>query len=219
MSNVSDEEMERGRTPGVIEILREGVSIAISIPLAFGLYLIPAIANLFNTYLGALLSPIVAALVTVMAYSAMGGEVQTERSRILLVVFAVVAYLLAYVAAGIAGILLFIPGLYVAYRLSLATAAIMLEEQGPIAGLQRSWAIAKGNLWTIFGVNLAFLVVIIVVFVAALLIGGGIPDGPNAATAIQSPIGYASAVVGVLTGPVQVACNVFMFDSFRGQER
>lgn len=73
MSNVSEEEMSRARSPGIIEILREGVSIAISIPLAFGLYIIPAIANVFSTYLGVVVSPVVAALVTVMAYSAMGG--------------------------------------------------------------------------------------------------------------------------------------------------
>lgn len=217
MSNVSDAEMDRARSPGVIEILREGVSIAVSIPLAFGLYAIPAVANVFSTYLGGLVSPIVAALVTVMAYSAMGGEVQVERSRILLVVFVVVAYLVTYVAAGIAGILLIIPGLYVAYRLSLTTAAIMIEAQGPLAGLKRSWALAGGNVWTIFGVNLAFLAVGLVIFVVALLVGGGIPSGANAATGLQTPIGYGSAITGVLTGPIQVACNVFMFDSFRGQ--
>ncbi|GAB4192214.1 MAG: hypothetical protein OHK0022_06320 [Roseiflexaceae bacterium] len=80
-------------------------------------------------------------------------------------------------AATIAALLLFlvlilvyvIAALVIAARLLFATQAIVLEDQGGISGLRRSWNLTQGSFWRIVGITA--LITLIVAIVA------GIPAG------------------------------------------
>lgn len=67
----------------------------------------------------------------------------------------VVAIALGGVAGALIGVIVVIAGFVllaiVAFRWMLAQPAIALDGQGPIQGLNRSWAVTRGNLWRLFG--------------------------------------------------------------------
>lgn len=217
MSNVSDEEMDNARNPGVVEVLKEGFSIATDVPILFGLYVILGASALFSGTLSNFVSIVVTALGTLIAYRGMGKEIDTEGSRVVLIVYVFIAGLAAGLVGALAMLLLVIPGIYVTLRLQFATAAIMLEERGPINGLERSWGISGGNVWTIFGVGVVFFVASLVFWGGAVLITGGIPTGTTAEVAqgIEQQATYGSALQYVLLGPIQLCCTVYMYEAFR----
>jgi hypothetical protein len=219
MSNVSEEEMESARSPGVVEVLREGVSIATNVPILFGLYVITAIAVVISVNLSSFVSIIVTAIGTLVAYKGMGKNIDTEGSRLVLIVYTFFAGLIAGILGGLATLLLVIPGIYVTLRFQFTTAAVMLEERGPISGLQQSWAISSGNVWTIFGVAVVFFVISLVFWGGSILATGGIPTGTTTEViqGLSNQIVYGSAVQSVLLGPVQLCCTVYMYEAFRAK--
>ncbi|WOE75130.1 glycerophosphoryl diester phosphodiesterase membrane domain-containing protein [Alterisphingorhabdus coralli] len=77
--------------------------------------------------------------------------------------------LLMGLAIGIGFMLLIVPGIYLAIKFICAAPIIVAEkERNPIAALQRSWELTKGNSLRIFG----FIVVLFVVlFVISLIVG------------------------------------------------
>ncbi|EMA41990.1 DUF7847 domain-containing protein [Halococcus hamelinensis] len=149
----------------------------------------------------------------------MGKDLETEGSRVVLIVYVFLASLAAGLVGGLALLLLVIPGIYVTLRFQSTTAAIMLEERGPVRGLQRSWGISGGNVWTIFGVGLVFFVVSMIFWGGAVLATGGIPTGTTAEVVqgIEQQATYGSAVQYVLTGPIQLCCTVYMYEAFRAK--
>ena len=219
MSNVSEEEMESAHSPGVIEILRKGVSIATNVPLLFGLYVIAAIATVSSASLSGFVSIIVTAIGTLVAYKGMGKNIDTEGSRVILIVYTFLASLIAGIIGGFATLLLVIPGIYVTLRFQFTTAAVMLEERGPISSLQQSWAISSGNVWTIFGVAAVFFGISLVFWGGSILATGGIPTGTTAelVQGLSNQIVYGSAVQSALLGPVQLCCTVYMYEAFRAK--
>lgn len=98
-----------------------------------------------------------------------------------------VVYLLA-VTVGL--LLLVIPGIYLALRLSLALPACVIDDEGVVESFETSWTAAKGNLSKLFGISiLAFLV----------LFGTGI------VTVVLGFFGEAGLIVGVLISAVATA--------------
>lgn len=51
----------------------------------------------------------------------------------------------------------------VVIRFLFATQAIVLEGQGPVAGLRRSWALSRGSFFRIFGIVLAMAMIVMIV--------------------------------------------------------
>ena len=217
MSNASEEEMESARSPGVVEVLKEGVSIATDTPGLFGLYVISGVAALISSDLDNFLSIIITAIGTVIAYRGMGKSLDTEGSEAVLIVYTLLATLVAGFLGLVATVLLVIPGIYVMLRFQFTTAAVMLEERGPIDGLQRSWAISGGNLWTIFGVTVVFFGASLVFASASVLVTGGVPTGTTGEVlrGLSNQIVYGSAIESVLILPVQLCCTVYMYEAFR----
>jgi hypothetical protein len=80
----------------------------------------------------------------------------------ILVVVAVVAAVVGYVAFII---LAMTPAAYLSARWVAAAPAIMLEQQGPVAALKRSWRLSKGHIWRCIG-----FVVLLTLF-SSLVIG------------------------------------------------
>jgi hypothetical protein len=55
---------------------------------------------------------------------------------------------------------LFIPGIFIAMKLSFFDCAILIDEDGVISSLKRSWEITKGNWWKVFALFLIFTLII-----------------------------------------------------------
>lgn len=85
---------------------------------------------------------------------------------------------LAAMAAGtpavgaLALLVLFPVALILWARLSLVTPVAAAESVGPIAILQRSWALTRGHFWTLLGFLVLMLVVTLVISIAVSAIGG-----------------------------------------------
>jgi hypothetical protein len=61
------------------------------------------------------------------------------------------------------GLLCVVLAVVVGVRFLFATQAIVLEGQGPVAGLRRSWALSRGSFFRIFGIVLAMAMIVMVV--------------------------------------------------------
>jgi hypothetical protein len=93
--------------------------------------------------------------------------------------------ILSSLGAGLAAILLLVPGLMLAIRWSVAFPAQVIEDTGARASLGRSAVLTKGRRWSIFGLMLVYiLAVIILEFGLFALVGGPV----SLFNAMQSPM-------------------------------
>lgn len=72
---------------------------------------------------------------------------------------AIGTYILALLAIIVGLILLIIPGIYLALRLSYLNSVVANEDLGPVATIKRAFALSKNNLWDIVGVVSASVLV------------------------------------------------------------
>jgi uncharacterized membrane protein len=86
---------------------------------------------------------------------------------------AVLANLIVTVAVIIGFILLIIPGIFLAVRLSLVPYIVVDEGLGPFQAIEASWNRTRGNFWMLFLAGLLGIVCIIIGLI--LLIVGSIP--------------------------------------------
>lgn len=84
--------------------------------------------------------------------------------------------------------LLIVPGLILAMALSVAIPAIVIENKGPIAALERSIDLTKGNRWQIFGA-------IILLGLLSFLLGVG-------GQAVTAALSLGTETTGVIVGAV-----------------
>ena len=92
----------------------------------------------------------------------------------------ILCYIVFVIIVSIGTILLIIPGIWLATKLSMSFAALVFERKGPFGALGRSWKLTGGNFWRVFG---TLLVVAIIVIVFQLVVGGiigAILGGSNA---------------------------------------
>ncbi len=98
-------------------------------------------------------------------------------------IFYVIAQILSGFAIALGFLLLIVPGIYIMVKLLLVPAVVAAENvRGPIAMLQRSWALTKGNSLRLFGLALlitiaAFVAITIISIVFSILFGILLPDG------------------------------------------
>jgi len=79
----------------------------------------------------------------------------------------IIGAILYSVAVNIGTLLLVVPGIILGVRLMLYPFTIIDSNDGPVAGLQRSWDITRGNFWKL----VAFIIVLAVLnFVGALIL-------------------------------------------------
>jgi len=103
-------------------------------------------------------------------------------------------FLVGLVLTAIGLVLLVVPGIYVWLRLSLAAPICVIEDEGTIDSLSRSWEVARGNLLKLLGIAIAsFLVSLVTIF--PVVLGGVAMSSPEGA-------GLLVGTVGVLFGAV-----------------
>ncbi|MEV4561380.1 glycerophosphoryl diester phosphodiesterase membrane domain-containing protein [Kitasatospora sp. NPDC049285] len=115
------------------------------------------------------------------------------------------------------------PAIWVWVRLSLSAPALMLEHQGVVAAMKRSWRLVRGSWWRIFGITVLFqicvgmlsAVLVIPGTVASLMVGGGpggIPaesDSGAIAGIVISAVCYTLA--STLTIPLSATLTVLLY--------
>lgn len=77
----------------------------------------------------------------------------------------ILANLILFTLIGIGFLFLIIPGIILVVRLSFVSFLVMDKRMEPIAAIEKSWEMTRGNAWKIFGMFL----VAIPVFIAGLL--------------------------------------------------
>lgn len=136
--------------------------------------------------------------------------------------FAAVTFLLVSTAGALSFAIVFPLGLaflaafvWIAVKLTVAPAAIVIEELGALDGIRRSWSITRGNWWRIFGillvVSLLVSVIVQIVLIPVSLVSGlftGVVaphDAAGQAPTIGVAVAVATAVVSALAGAVGFA--------------
>lgn len=119
--------------------------------------------------------------------------------------------------AGLAFLLLIIPGIYVACRLLTCVPAALLEDLGPRSSLERSWGLTKDYAGRAFVINLLYFVL---AYAAAFLFT--LPFGVAIALSAKNPealrlwtaLSHLGEFVGeVLVSPIlTIATAVFYYD-------
>ena len=106
------------------------------------------------------------------------------------------------VAIGL--ILIIVPGLILITFWSVGAPAIVAEGAGPLEAFGRSWRLVRGNAWSVFGVLVVILLIVIAIGFVLGIIATPIGDG---ATVI------ASIISGAITAPIfALAVSVMFFD-------
>ena len=154
-----------------------------------------SIGGAWSRFKGRLLPLIGMTLLIYLAMALLVGSVVLI--GVLLIVFVnevagVIVLVVGLIAAVLAVIFLWV-------KWAFAGACVVLERQGPIAALKRSWQLTRGQWWRVFGISL--LAVIVVGVIASILmipfaIGLAItmnPDDPNA----MPPLGFLLGIQGV----------------------
>lgn len=80
-----------------------------------------------------------------------------------------VCYVILILIVVLGLVLLIVPGIFLAVKLSMAFPALVFERTGPLASLGRSWTLTKGHFWRTFG---TLLVVFLITFVLQLVLAG-----------------------------------------------
>ena len=104
---------------------------------------------------------------------------------------------------------------WIAIKLLVAPAAVVVEELGALAALRRSWDLTRSNWWRIFGITLvvSFMVGVVsqvVVIPVTLLMGvlttlASPHGGSGQAAAAAVAVAVATAVIGALVGALGYA--------------
>ena len=126
-----------------------------------------------------------------------------------------VASLLLGASVIVSGLLLLIlPGLYVAGRLTPAVAFIV-DGMGPIRAIERSWALTEGNGWRVIGFTLLLVGWFVVVLAAVGAIGAGVAALFKSAGAAGVGIVVASTLDGAVAALFTVVNAVAVATVYR----
>jgi hypothetical protein len=133
----------------------------------------------------------------------------------------------AAIAVGVVGgIAVICLTIWFSVMLSLATPIVVLEQQGPVSALSRSWRLVRRSFWRVFGVLLlAAVVVSVASFVLRLpftliesIAGGssgifGVTGARTVAAVIIGAIG--TTIAGAATRPISAGVTVLLYIDMR----
>ena len=110
---------------------------------------------------------------------------------------------------------LIIPGIFVAVKLSVTFAAVVVERAGPGTAISRSWNLTRDNWWRAFGVVLVvFLIVAVISFAfTTVFLGAVLTDVSEVTFATLSTI--MSIVINAITYPLWAAVITVLYYDLR----
>jgi Membrane domain of glycerophosphoryl diester phosphodiesterase len=128
-----------------------------------------------------------------------------------------VAYILVVVIVAIGFVLLIVPGVWLATKLSMVFPAVVFERKGPFSAMGRSWSLTGGNFWRTFG---TLLVVFLITFVLQLVFGGiaggllGVSDTVSELT-VAIVLTLVNLITLALTYPLWAAVTTVLYYDLR----
>jgi hypothetical protein len=150
----------------------------------------------------------------------------------LVVLFVVVHVTAAAIAVGIlGGIASFCLDIWFLIMFAMFVPAVVLERQGPVGGLRRSWRLVRRSFWRVFGILLLAGIIVAVAggvlslpfSIVGALVGGGSAGGSggvlgaiaarSVAATIISAVG--SVVAGAITRPISAGVAVLLYLDLR----
>jgi hypothetical protein len=107
-----------------------------------------------------------------------------------------IAYLLVVILVVLGLLLLIVPGVWLAVKLSVVFPAVVFERRDALSAIGRSWTLTGGHWWRTFG---ALAVIFLITFVAQLVLGGVAGGILGAADAGELTTAIVLTLVNVLT--------------------
>ncbi len=177
---------------------------------------VPTVAILLLGFLSAVLA--VGALSRLLGEAYTGPQTSWQESLgyastqllplVALVVTAAVLLTIAYT--------LVLPGIFLTVAWSASVPALMLERIGPIRALGRSWELIQGHWWTVFGVLLIALGMVVgVTFLLDAPLGSA---GSSNIDLILVLEGISRALAAIVTYPLLAAIAVVIYAELRSEK-
>jgi hypothetical protein len=132
----------------------------------------------------------------------------------------------AIIIGILGGIAAFCLTVWFSIMFSLAVPAVVLEGQGPVSALRRSWRLVKRSFWRVLGILLLAGIIVSIAgvllqlpftFLEALFGGGGGAFGLTGTRTIPVVIisGVGSIVAGAVTRPISAGVTVLLYLDMR----
>ena len=106
--------------------------------------------------------------------------------------------------------LILVPGIFLATSFAVVTPALMIERVGPIESLKRSWRLATGERWRLFGAGLSMIIISVIVFgiiavIVYLALSGltGLSDGDTSY--------YVQQIMTLLSIPLSASVGAVLY--------
>ena len=197
---------------GPVAVLGAAARLLPALPAVVGGYVLLALVALVSQDAANLLSFPVNAYAVTAAYRELGGAPADGNPVGVRVLVTLVAGLVTGAVVLLGVVVLVVPGVYLLVRLRLVVASVMLEDTGPLEALGRSLALTRSHFWTVLGVGLAPLAVLLVVTLAAALAAGALPPtGSPDLAAVRGALRVGGAAATVVADPVAVTANAVLF--------
>jgi flagellar biosynthesis protein FlhB len=126
----------------------------------------------------------------------------------------IVLTVVAAVLMTIGFVIVLIPGIFLAVSFAVATPALMIERVGPIESLKRSWRLATGERWRLFGAGLSMIIIAGIVFgILALIVYFALSGLAELGEGDASY--YVQQVVTLLSIPLTAAVGAVLYVDLR----
>ena len=161
--------------------------------------------------IGTIVASAGATLIAAGAYAGMPPDWrQSAAAGLRRIIPIIVLTVVAVVTIGVGSVFILVPGIFLAVSFAVATPALMIERGGPIESLKRSWRLASGERWRLFGAGLSMVIIAAIVFgvVAAIvyLVLSGLA-GMSAGDASY----YITQIITLLSIPLTAAVGAVLY--------
>jgi hypothetical protein len=129
----------------------------------------------------------------------------------------IIAYIVVTLVVVVGLVLLIIPGVFLAVKMSMTFAAVVFERKGPFGSIGRSFSLTKGHWWRTFGtLVIVFLLLFVINLAATVAFGAGlaaVDDANEVVVAVISTL--INIAIIALTYPLWAAVVTVMYYDFR----
>lgn len=156
-----------------VTILEEVGRATRDTPIVFGVFLfVGGIGSVLPSVFSNFLFFVASCATILVLYRALGGEISVDSSLTRRIVVAVVTISITVPILVGGFVLLFLPGVYLYFRLFLALPAVLVDSYGPFEALSRSWAITDGSVLAALGTYVIVFIAMVLVFLPVLALTG-----------------------------------------------
>jgi hypothetical protein len=129
----------------------------------------------------------------------------------------IVAYIVVIVLLVVGFVLLIIPGVFLAVKMSMTFAAIVFERKGPFRSIGRSFSLTKRNWWRTFGtLVIVFLLLFVINLAATVAFGAGLTAVDDANEVVVATVStLVNIAIIALTYPLWASVVTVMYYDLR----